>query len=161
MIISFQMKLSRVYCQTCLGNAEIFVHFQKTNQDLFDSYNPQFNHMMRLLHKFGISPSELFRSYEDGMPIPLRGDTKCLSSNDILRAFAILMQRMCISRSELARRMGVEKTYLSSLFNQRYSTDLRMNTIKRMSDSLGIKLSLLFQVAEDSHHRKEKRISTG
>lgn len=142
------MKLTKIYCRTPAGESFVLIKFQEGKEALFDRYNPQLSHLSEIISLYGISLSALFKAYEDNIPIKVGGEVKLVSAENILSAFSELMRENKISRAELARRMGVDKTYLSSLFSQRYSTDLRMYTIKRISGALGFKLSQVFLLAE-------------
>lgn len=145
------MKLSRVYCRTSGGEDRVYTHFQKSDEELFLRHNPLFNNLIQLLRMINLGPAELFRAYEEDKAAISNsgGNASSLTAQDMLSAFTHLMERKNISRSELARRMGVEKSYLTSLFCQRYSTDLTMYTIKRISDSLEVPLSQIFSMAQE------------
>ncbi|MBQ2259018.1 MAG: helix-turn-helix transcriptional regulator [Spirochaetales bacterium] len=103
---------------------------------------------MELLQFFQVTPSELFKAYEEDDHVQLGNIPNEISSEDILSAFSIHMEENSISKSELARRMGVDKSYLSSLFSLRYTSNLTMYTIRRIANALEIKLSHIFSIAE-------------
>ena len=142
------MKLTKIYCRTPAGESFVLIKFQNGTEALFDRYNPQLSHLIEIATLYGISLSELFKSYEESVPIKVGCQINGVSAENVLSAFLLLMEEGNVSRSELARRMGVDKTYLSSLFSLRYSNDLRMYTIKRISRALGFKLSHVFLLAE-------------
>ena len=144
------MKLSRIYCRTSGGEDRVYLRFQNSEEELFLRHNPRLNNLIKLLQILNLNPAELFKAYEEKKAISNeRRYTPSLTSQDMLSAFSRLMERKKISRSELARRMGVEKSYLTSLFCQRYSTNLTMYTIKRISDSLEVPLSQIFSMAQE------------
>ena len=143
------MKLSRVYCRTADGEERVYMGFQSSVDNLFDRHNPQLNHLMELLQFFQVTPSELFKAYEEDDHVQLGNIPNEISSEDILSAFSIHMEENSISKSELARRMGVDKSYLSSLFSLRYTSNLTMYTIRRIANALEIKLSHIFSIAEN------------
>lgn len=142
------MKLNRIYCRTADGEDRIYMGFQTSGVDLFDRHNPQLNNLMNLLDLFPMAPSGLFKAYEDEEHIQMGKQMHSVTSVDMLEAFRIHMDEKQISLSELARRMKVDKTYLSSLFCLRYSTNLTMYTIRRIAEALEVKLSNIFSIAE-------------
>lgn len=140
------MRFKRLSCITHLGD-EIEYYGITHNRLQVVENNPKLNEFFDFLWFYRLDPVALFEAYED--------NTCFISSNysnkhydcepiDIIVAFDRYMEEEGISHYELARRMNVAGTYVSSLFKRRYSKSITLYTITRVSIALDLKLSDLF-----------------
>lgn len=147
------MRVKRLFCISYCGDEKLYYDVSNDKYQFQDN-NPKLNEFISFLSYYRIDPVDFFTSYE-GKHLPISGtieDTYNCTSSDIISVFDEYMDEKGISHYELARRMEVAGTYVSSLFKRRYSKSMTLYTIDKVSTALNLRLSELFQRVSINTH---------